>query len=151
MNDLFEIWRNMNIFCSENLFWFQSYWSRDILQTFRLLFANYTVVIQTLYTNVTLLCHIIIWLVSNYCVRVVTLVTCEAENIHSFRNTWFHSLQGVHDFTHSLYLLYRICQSMDFVFGLMTLVCLPELVWLLCQYLTHFIILNTESLHGNQY
>ena len=63
-----------------------------------------------------------IWLVS----------TCVAGNGRSFRNTWFHSLWGVHDFTHSLYMHYIICQSKDYVYGLMTLVCLPGLVWLLC-------------------
>ena len=54
--------------------------------------------------------------------------TCGAGNAHYFRNTWFHSLWGVHDFTHSLYIYiyYRICQSKDYVYGLMT--CLPGLV-----------------------
>ena len=47
--------QNMNIFCSEDLFWFQSYWSRDILHgNFKLLFGNSMVVIQT---HLTLLCH----------------------------------------------------------------------------------------------
>ena len=41
--------------------------------------------------------------------------TCGAGNAHSFRNTWFQSLWGVHDFTHSLYIHYRICQSWDYV------------------------------------
>ena len=85
---------------------------------------------------------------------IVTGATCGAGNAHSFRNTWFHSFWGVHDFTpfgefmtspplgsswfhplwgghdftHSLYIHYTICQSKDFVYGLMILVCLPGLV-----------------------
>ena len=37
-----------------------------------------------------------------------------------FRNTRLRSLWGVHDFTHSLYIHYCICQSLDYVYGLMT-------------------------------
>ena len=49
--------RNMKIFSSEDLFWSQSYWDSDTLHgNFRLL-GNSMVVIQTLFTNVTLLCH----------------------------------------------------------------------------------------------
>ena len=44
----------------------------------------------------------------------------QAKNSHPFRNTWFHSVWGVHDFTHSLYIHCRICQSWDDVYGLMT-------------------------------
>ena len=58
----------------------------------------------------------------------MTGTTCGAGNTHSFRYTGFHTLWGVHDFTHSLYIHYRICQSKDYVCGLMTLVCLPGLV-----------------------
>ena len=61
---------------------------------------------------------------------MITGATRGSGNAHSFRNTWFHSLWGVYDFTHSLYLHYRICQSKDYVYELMTLVCLPGLVWL---------------------
>ena len=51
--------RIMNIFCSEYLFGFQSYWSRDILHgNFRLLFGMSMFVIKTLLTNLTFLCHI---------------------------------------------------------------------------------------------
>ena len=32
------------------------------------------------------------------------------------------------DFTHSLYIHYIICHSKDYVYGIMTLVCLPGLV-----------------------
>ena len=45
------VW-NMKIFCSEDLFWFQSYWSRNIFHiNFRLLFGISMVIIQTLFTN----------------------------------------------------------------------------------------------------
>ena len=52
-------------------------------------------------------------------------------NAHSFRNTWFHSLWGVHDFTQSLYYTLQNV-SWDFVYRLMARVCMPRLVWLLC-------------------
>ena len=43
----------------EDLFWFQSYWRRDIPHgNITLLFGNSMVVIQTLFTNWTPLCHI---------------------------------------------------------------------------------------------
>ena len=52
----------MKIFCAEDLFWFQSYWSRDILhENLRLLFGS-SMVIQTLFTNLTPLCHLC-WMV----------------------------------------------------------------------------------------
>ena len=106
--------RNMMIFCSEDLFWFQIYWSRDILhRNFRLLFGNSMVVIQTLFTNSTPLCNIC-WRVCSLTVtydwfavilgKIVTGATCGAGNYHPFLNTWFHSLWGVHDFTQSLYI-----------------------------------------------
>ena len=38
---------------------------------------------------------------------------------------------GVHYFTHALYIHYIMCQSKDYVYGLMTLVWLHGLVWLL--------------------
>ena len=34
--------------------------------------------------------------------------------------TWFHSLLGGHDFTHTLYIHYIIGQSKNYVYGLMT-------------------------------
>ena len=58
-------------------------------------------------------------------------ITMRSTN-YSFWNTLFHSLWGVHDFTHSFYIHYWICQLVDFDYGLMTLVCLPGVVWLLC-------------------
>ena len=88
--------RNITIFCSEDLFWFQSYWSRDILHgNFRLLFGNAMVVIQTLLTNLTPLCRIC-WRVGSPTVTydwfpVILRKSC---------------LWG--DFTHSLYIHYRM-------------------------------------------
>ena len=38
--------------------------------------------------------------------QIVTGATCRAGNAHDLQNTWFHSLWGVHDFTHSLYIHY---------------------------------------------
>ena len=69
---LFHIWylmlgfvRNMKLFYSEDLFWFQRYWSMGIIHgNCRPLFRNSMVVIQTLFTNFTLLCHIYVeWFV----------------------------------------------------------------------------------------
>ena len=34
----------------------------------------------------------------------MTGATCGAGNAHSYRNAWFYSRWGVHDFTHSLYI-----------------------------------------------
>ena len=51
--------RNMKIFCSEDLhvFWFQIYWGKDILHgNFRLLLGKSMVVIQTLFTNLCVIC-----------------------------------------------------------------------------------------------
>ena len=118
--------RILLILCSKYLFWFKSYWSRDILhENFKLLFRNYMVVIRTLFTNLTLLCHICWKVCSPTVTRLfssylgINRATCWAGNSHSFQNTWFHSLWGVHGFTH-------------YVFELMPLVCLSGLVWLLC-------------------
>ena len=63
---VFSGFRNMKTFCSEDLLWFPSYWSRDILHGnliesgifFGLLFGKSMVAIQTLFRNITLLCHI---------------------------------------------------------------------------------------------
>ena len=48
------------------------------------------------------------------------LVGVNHSHYHSFRSTWFHSLWGVHDFTHALYIHYIVCQYTDYVYGLMT-------------------------------
>ena len=51
--------RNMKLFCWEDLFWFQSYWVSDLIHgNFRLLLGDCKVVLQTLFTNVILRCHI---------------------------------------------------------------------------------------------
>ena len=53
----------------------------------------------------------------------MTGATNGAGNAHSFWNTWFHSLWGVHDFTHSLY-IHHILLNLSVlrinVYGLMT-------------------------------
>ena len=120
--------RNMKMFCSEDLFWFQSCWSRDILHgnltTFRK-FHCHTDIVHKFDTSVS---HMLkglfnscdIWLVSSYFVYIVTGATCGAGNAQSFRKTWFHSVLGVHDFTHSLYMHSGICKSKDYVYGLIT-------------------------------
>ena len=110
----------VDMLCSD-IFWFQSYWGRDILHGhFILLFGNYMVVIQTLFTDLTLLCHVLkglftncdTWRVSSYFEWILTGATCEAGNAHYFRNTWFHSLWKIHNCTHSLYIHYRMCRTM---------------------------------------
>ena len=56
---MLEFVRNMKIFGSEDLLWLLSYWSRDIPPgNVRLIFGMSMVVIQTLITNFTLLCHV---------------------------------------------------------------------------------------------
>ena len=90
---------------------------------------------ENLFNYLTLLCRIG-WRV---CSPTVTYVSLSGSwRCHmwgrkcSLIPTWFHSVCGVHDFTHSLYMHYRICQSNDYVYGLM--VCLPGLVGLLCLF-----------------
>ena len=51
--------RNMNIFCSEDLFWFQRYWGGRF---FTKTFLENAMVVQNLFSNLTLLCHIC-WMV----------------------------------------------------------------------------------------
>ena len=133
---LFEIWRfsvqriwyvmlgffrNMKIFCSENLFWFQSYWSRDILhRNFRLLFGNSMVVIQTLFTNLTPLCHMTgfqLFSVNRYgCHMWDRKCSLFLEHIISLPlgSSWFHPF--------IIYTLHNLCK--DYVYGLKTVVCL---------------------------
>ena len=62
-------------------------------------------------------------------VKIVTGATCGVGNAHSFRNTWFHSLWGVHDFTHSLYIYINIYIA-EFV-SFMTM--FTDYNWLLCR------------------
>ena len=54
-----------------------------------------------------------------------------AGNSHSFPNTWLHYLWGVHDFIHSLYIHYRICQSDCFVLDMVTLKHMTWNIWLI--------------------
>ena len=82
---------------------------------------------RCVHTHLTLLCHI--------CCRVCSLNEthdwfpsyfwnrdgCHMwyRKSHSFHITWFHSVWGVrHDFTQSLYTHYRMCRSLDYVYGI---------------------------------
>ena len=125
MVSLFHRWyvmlgfvRNMKIFCSEDLFWFQSYWSRDILHgNFRLFFGNYMVVIQTLFTNLTPLWHMtgfqLFWIHRDGCHMWGRKCSLFPEHLVALPlgSSWFH--------TFIIYTL-QICQSKDYVYGLMT-------------------------------
>ena len=114
---MLEFVRNMKIFGSEDLLWLLSYWSRDILPgNVRLFFEMSMVVIQTMITNFTLLCHVYVarfdhqmWHMTGFqLLWIVTGASCMwGQETHSFRNAWFHLLWGVHDFTYSLYILHR--------------------------------------------
>ena len=79
----------------------------------------------TLFTNLKLPCHIC-WRVCSpsvtyYWFPVILYESWYgAANAHSFRKTWFDSIWGVHDLTHSLYVHYIIYQSQDYVYVLMT-------------------------------
>ena len=79
------------------------------------------------------------------------LVGVNHSHYHSFRNTWFHSLWGVHDFTHSLYIQYGVCQYMDYVYGLMTdlFACISPTSLSLTYYGHYIFYLTNEQLsHG---
>ena len=86
---------------------------RDILHgNFRLLFGNYMVVIQTLFTNLTPLCHIY-WMVCSLTVTYdwFPVIWVNRDGYHMwgrkcslFPEHLIHSLWGVHEFTHSLYI-----------------------------------------------
>ena len=109
---LFHSWYVMLGFCSkyedflfrEDLFWFQSYWSRDILRgNFCLLFGNYIIFITDIVHKIdTSVSHIMLKGLFTNC--YTWLISSCFGYAHYFRNTWFHSLWGVHDFTHSLYI-----------------------------------------------
>ena len=96
----------------------QGYSSRKLQTIFRKFYGRHTDLVHKFDTSLS---HMLngmftkcdIWLVSSYFAWIVTGATCGAGNAHSFRNTRFHSLWGVHDFTHSLYIqiiYYGICQ-----------------------------------------
>ena len=75
-----QVCSNMKILCSDDPFWFQSYWDRDIHRNFRLLVGNSMVITQILCTNLTLLCHV--------CWRVcITTATYEWFPVN-FRELW---------------------------------------------------------------
>ena len=124
----------MKIFCSEDLFWFQSYWNRDIPHGLHL--GNSMVAMQTLFTNLTPLCHICLmicsltvtydwfpvvvgksWRVPHVGQELLTL----SGNLISLPlgSSWFYSF-AIHI---NIYIVYVwICQfNVDW---LMTLVCL---------------------------
>ena len=141
----------MKIFCSEDIFWFQSYWNRDIpYGNFRLLFGNSMVVIQILFINLTPLCHIC-WKICSLTVTYdwFPVVLSKSWRVPHVGQEMF-TLSGtpdftLFDFTHSIYIYivyYWICQFKDYAYWLMILGCLPGLVWLLCLRL---ILLSLES------
>ena len=129
--------QNMKIFCSEYVFWFKFIEAGIFFtETSDYFFENY-MVIQTLLTNLTLLYNIC-WMV---CSPTVTYMydwfpVILNDWYHMWgrkcsRNTWFHSRWRVDDFTHSLYIHCIICQSKDYVYGIMTLIWFHGLVWLI--------------------
>ena len=62
------------------------------------------------------------WFQENY--WIVTSATCEAGNVHSFRNIWFQSLmEFMISPIHYTYIHYIICQVWDYVFGWITCLC----------------------------
>ena len=108
--------QNMKIFCSEDLFWFQGYWDRDIFhRNVRLLLGYSMVVIRLCLQIWTSVSHVLkglnsncdIWLVSSYIVWIVMSAECGAGNAHSFWNIWFWTF-CIHDFTLSLYALQNL-------------------------------------------
>ena len=126
--------QNMKI-CVDDIFWLvrQGYSSWKLETTFTKCYSHQidlghkfdtsmSYMLKSLFTN----CEI--WLVSRYyCMWIVTGATCGAGNANCFRKTLFHSLWGVHDFTHSLYQLYihyRICRSWNYVYKLFVFTCL---------------------------
>ena len=124
--------RNMKIFCSEDLFWFQSYWSRDILHgNFRLVFGNYIDVIQTLFTNLTpLVSHMLNGLFTNCDIWRVSSYLCKSWRVPHVGQEML-TLSGTSDCIHFgvfmispihyIYIIYYSnCQFWDYVYGLMT-------------------------------
>ena len=127
---MLEFVGNMKIFCSPRIYFGlkvieAGYSSRKLQTTFRK-FYGHTDFLHTCDTSVS---HLLkglftkcdIWLISSKNL-IVTGATCVAWNAHSFQNTWFHYLWGVHDCTHSFYtcIHYRICQFTDYVYGITT-------------------------------
>ena len=94
------VW-NINIVCSEDLFWLQSYWGKYILlgnfkQFNKISWSHRPCsqiwhMLKGLFTNCGLQLFIVI----------VMGFTCGTQNAHFFWKTWFW---GISDFTHSLYI-----------------------------------------------
>ena len=121
--------QNMKIFGSEDLFWFQSYWSRDILHgklqtTFRKFYGRHTWskfdtsvphMLKGLFTN----CDV--WLVSRY---LVNRDGCHmwGRKCSLFPETHHFTPFGEFKVSPIHYIYYVICQSEDYmyVYGLMT-------------------------------
>ena len=82
----------------------QGYYSRKLQTTFREFNGLHTDLVHKLDTSVShmlksLFTNCYIWLFFSYFELIVQGATCGTGNAHSFLNTWFHSLCGVHDFT----------------------------------------------------
>ena len=145
---LFEI---MKIFCLEDLFWFQSYWVRDInifMKTFvitlRKWYGRHAMHTELVHKCDTSISHNMLkGLLPNVTYNWFPIILRESWRVQHVRKEMITLSgtpdfipfdMGVHDFTHSLYMYIHciICQSRDYVYGLITLLCLPELVWLIC-------------------
>ena len=92
---LFKIWR----------FSVQMIYSRKLRTTFRKLYGLHTDLVHKFDTSVSHMLNDLfncdIGLVSRYFCCSSWRVP-RTGNAHSLRNTWFHCIWGVHDFTHSL-------------------------------------------------
>ena len=108
----------------------------------KLFFENYMVVIQSLFTNFTLLCHTCwkVWFVHQlYVTHDYFPVILDKSWRVPHVGQEILTLSGTPDFTHSPYIHYWICQSQDYIYWLMTLVCLLGCLFclgliLLCAY-----------------
>ena len=106
---------NNNIFSSYRLWLVSSYFELIVMgATWGARNALYKTFNNNIFSSYRL------WLVSSYFDLIVMGATWGARNAHSFRNTWFHSLWGVYEYTHSVYIHYIICQSKDYVYRLKT-------------------------------
>ena len=126
----------------------QEYSSRKLQTTLRKLYGRHTDHVNKCDTSVShmlkgLFINCDIWLASSYWGVIATGATCGAGNADT---------SGTPDFTpfgefmispiHYIYIIYYwICQFYDYVYGLMTLVWLPELVWLLCLGLSLLLVI----------
>ena len=109
--------------------------SRKLQATFRQFYGRHTHLVHKFDTSLS---HMLEGLFTNCDTWLVSIFWVNRDGcrmwagyVHSFLNTWLPPIWRVHDFTHSLYIHYWICQLLDYdVYGLMTPVCLPGL--LLC-------------------